>query len=313
MHGLEPPPLDTNDAAMIERLIDTLQTSGSSPKGQLASDALEQNAATEKEELLGETIHLEPPVAYGIQQKLPQPDLEQGPIALTDTAGFTYDMTQINGCNQLHGVASGDFFTDLVDVDHLAALQDDNLGFPEWTTDFTGVNAMPLGMTYGWVDLQIPYPDTNISGTDQSLDHSNTPDSSSGSGTDMHPSTDDEGSDDVINEISGRMGSLQVSNDGELRYFGATSNLILRDDIAHFDPWAQSGVAPNRGQSSLESAGVGKTVNASLEDHLINLYFTWQDPTFHVVDRDMYRQAREKHRVNPGHSSYLSETLTNAM
>lgn len=314
-NGLEPPVLDANDAAMIERLIDTLQQPGTSPKGQLPSEVPELNAVAEKDDLLTEAISLHAPACHGSQKKAPQPDVEQGHVSLPGPPGFMFDMAQLTDDNQLPlpTTGVGDFFADYVDVDQLAALQDGNLAFPEWTTDFTGLNAMPLGMTYGWADLQIPYPDVNMSGTDNSLDLHTSPYTSSGSDSDAHLSPEDEGSDGVISEISGRMGSLQVSDDGELRYFGATSNMILRDDIAHFDEWAEPNIVRHRAQMLLDSAGLGQTVDAALEDHLTNLYFTWQDPTFHVVDRELYRQSRATHGVHPGHSSYLSETLINAM
>lgn len=314
-NGLEPPPLDANDAAMLERLIDTLQQPGTSPKGQLPSNVPELNPVVEKDDFLTEAISLPAPVCHELQKKDPRPEIEQGPVSLPGPPEFMFDMAQLTDSNQLQlpTTGLGDLFADYVDVDQLAALQDGNLAFPEWTTDFTVLNTMPLGMTYGWADLQIPYPDVNMSGTENSLDLHTSPHSSSGSDADAHASPDDGDSGGVISEISGRMGSLQVSDDGELRYFGATSNLILRDDIAHFDQWAEPNIVRSRVQRLLDSAGLGQTVDAALEEHLINLYFTWQDPTFHVVDRELYRQSRAMHGVHVGHSSYLSETLINAM
>ena len=315
MHGLEAPTMDSNDAAMIERLIDTLNQSGTSPRGEPPFEAPEADPAAEKEELDRNAFPPQTSVPLEQQKKPPESDLEKAPLSLMGPPEAMFDMTYLNGCNELHALTAGveEFFTDDVDLDQLATLQDGNLGFPEWTTDFTGFNAMPLGMTYGWVDLQVPYPDMNMSGTDHSLDLPASAGSSSDSDVDANVLHDDECSTDVINEISERIGSLQVSDDGELRYFGATSNLILRDDIAHFDQLTEPSVVSSRGQLLLDSAGLGHKVDASLEDHLTNLYFTWQDPTFHVVDRELYKKARGLHGVCSSHSSYLSETLINAM
>ncbi|KIW89605.1 uncharacterized protein Z519_09761 [Cladophialophora bantiana CBS 173.52] len=211
------------------------------------------------------------------------------------------DLALVNSYRPIQASApeAGELFTSYTGMDdQLAALQESNISFPEWTTDFTGLNTMSLGMTYGWTDLQIPYPDMDMSGTDQSLGPATSPKSISGTDLDRDFRKD---------------GTLQVTDDGELRYFGAPSNIPLRDDTGPFTQSAESTIACNHGQRLLEAAGLGQHLNATLEDHLTNLYFAWQDPTFHVVDRELYRQARRMHRASPGRSSYLSETLINAM
>lgn len=44
----------------------------------------------------------------------------------------------------------------------------------------------------------------------------------------------------------------------------------------------------------------------------MNLYFTWQDPSFHVVDRGMFEEARVKWNCAED-TSYYSEALRDAM
>lgn len=41
-------------------------------------------------------------------------------------------------------------------------------------------------------------------------------------------------------------------------------------------------------QKCLDRLGIGKSVRADLEVHLVNLYFAWQDAAFRVVNRAMF-------------------------
>lgn len=68
----------------------------------------------------------------------------------------------------------------------------------------------------------------------------------------------------------------------------------------------------NDGTEHLDRLGVNKTVPPEIESHLMSLYFTWQDPSFHVVDRKMYEEARVKWN-DAEETSYYSEALRNAM
>ena len=125
--------------------------------------------------------------------------------------------------------------------------------------------------------------------------------------------TDDDDS-EIIQQLSARMGSLQLAGDGNMRYYGPTSNLNLLDILVN-DRAVSIRNVRHDGDDMLNHLGIGKKVPPSLEDHLIELYFTWEDSSFHVVDRDMYQEAKGKIRANPDGKPcpWYSETLTNAM
>ncbi|KIW11440.1 hypothetical protein PV08_10740 [Exophiala spinifera] len=120
-------------------------------------------------------------------------------------------------------------------------------------------------------------------------------------------------SDTLADQLSGRMGSLQIAEDGQLRFYGATSNL----HILHNGPLSLSRSRfrslSQEGSNLLHGAGVGHLVDQDLEDHLLRLYFCWEDPTIHVVEESIF--WRERRRCLSGHhfSSYYSEVLSNAM
>jgi hypothetical protein len=124
--------------------------------------------------------------------------------------------------------------------------------------------------------------------------------------------SDSDGTEELVNQLSARMGALQFGPDGQFRYYGPTSNFNLLE-MPVPDNLTIHRTLRNDGQEQLQRLGIGKDVPMDIEEHLIKLYFTWHDPTLHVVDRDMYEQAKKKWRIHTEDTTYYSEALTNAM
>jgi hypothetical protein len=108
------------------------------------------------------------------------------------------------------------------------------------------------------------------------------------------------------------MGSLQIGADGHIRFYGPTSNFSLMD-MPSADPLHVHRSICHDGQEYLDRLEVGAKVPAEIEDHLINLYFTWQDSSFHIVDRDMHEKGKVKWHVDMQDTPYYSEALRNAI
>ena len=121
---------------------------------------------------------------------------------------------------------------------------------------------------------------------------------------------EDEAENNVLEQLSHRMGTLKIAGDGHLRYYGATSNLNLVD-VSATQPRPRS--VRHDGQDILDHLQIGKPVDQALEDHLVQLYFTWQNPSAYVVDKKMYVQARSTWRNEQIDTPYYSEVLSNAM
>jgi hypothetical protein len=126
-------------------------------------------------------------------------------------------------------------------------------------------------------------------------------------------SVTEEVGEDVVDQLSTRLGSLQVAEDGQLRLFGATSNL----HIVHSGPESLSRPKLRsvrvHGPAVLARAGLDRNVDPTLEDHLIELYFAWEDPSIHVIDKETYMIERQRWRDGINGSAFYSEVLTNAM
>ncbi|KAM5380319.1 hypothetical protein ACJZ2D_003421 [Fusarium nematophilum] len=126
-------------------------------------------------------------------------------------------------------------------------------------------------------------------------------------------STDDEEHSEVTNQFSSRLGNLITTESGDMRYYGATSNLSLVSSGAT-PKEARSHVKPAvRDQARLDALGIGHVVDEGLVQHLVNLYFAWHDPSLHVVDRIAFEHARAQYQHDCSDTSLYSEVLVNAM
>lgn len=112
----------------------------------------------------------------------------------------------------------------------------------------------------------------------------------------------------LIDEVSNRVGSLQISPGGKTHFCGPTSTFNLIDP----ENLRERSLSRSYSQIGDDHLELNTKVPTELEEHLINLYFCWQDPSFHVVDRKVYEEAKAKHR-NMEDTSFYSEALRYAM
>lgn len=125
-------------------------------------------------------------------------------------------------------------------------------------------------------------------------------------------SNGNEDMEEIVHRLSDRMGSLQIGSDGQVRYYGPTSHFnLLRMPTP--DKLTIHRNVRKDGQDYLYRMGIGKSVPPDLEAHLLNLYFTWHNPSFDVVDRKMYEEAKQRWQDEMEETPYYSEALTNAM
>jgi hypothetical protein len=65
--------------------------------------------------------------------------------------------------------------------------------------------------------------------------------------------------------------------------------------------------------AKLEFLQLNHAFDAHLTQHLTRLYFTWQNPSLHVVDRDAFEQAQDLCIRKGEKSTFYTEFLVNAM
>ncbi|KAK1147804.1 hypothetical protein N8T08_000317 [Aspergillus melleus] len=121
---------------------------------------------------------------------------------------------------------------------------------------------------------------------------------------------DEESDDEVTDQLSCRLGRLQFTHDGQLRYFGSTSNLTLLDALVDVTP----PIAVQKDATELlENAGLDKDIDEIFEKRLLELFFAWQDPCLHVIDADTFWRSRAQSKYEGIATPYYSPTLSYAM
>lgn len=125
--------------------------------------------------------------------------------------------------------------------------------------------------------------------------------------------TDPTDPDNITSSLAARMGSLQIAEDGQLRYYGPTSNLHLYHAGLHSLSRSTIRHVATEGTQVLARAGLDQTVAPDVERHLAELYFAWEDPAIHVVDEEVFFLEKQKWKSGYTNTSYYSETLNNAM
>jgi len=133
----------------------------------------------------------------------------------------------------------------------------------------------------------------------------------------IHSATDHDGKHETLEneltaQLASRLGQLQFAEDGQLRYYGATSNLHMINHglLSLFEPSICT--IRTDGDMALRQRGLEWAGDAAYEEHLTNLYFAWHNPLLIEIDREIY--MREKKVYEAGHDTpYYSPTLAMAM
>ncbi|KAH6647228.1 fungal-specific transcription factor domain-containing protein [Truncatella angustata] len=107
--------------------------------------------------------------------------------------------------------------------------------------------------------------------------------------------------------------SLNFDRDGQARYFGPSSGRL---DFQSLEDCSQEGVPQRTAaigqieQKSIANANIlgdNNPLSGELESHLLDLYFTWEQPWFPVVDERLFRESK---RTN---GRYYSPLLLNSI
>ena len=112
----------------------------------------------------------------------------------------------------------------------------------------------------------------------------------------------------LIDELSDRVGTLHVGPGGQPHFYGPTSTFNLADAPVVGD-FRRAHTLDGNMRKGLEA---DEEVPVALEEHLISLYFSWQDPSSHVLDREMFEEAKTKWQRDEG-TQFYSEALHYAM
>lgn len=112
----------------------------------------------------------------------------------------------------------------------------------------------------------------------------------------------------LIDELSHCVSTLRIGPAGRTKLCGPSSIFNAESVSAQeLSPQHKSALYPTHRPEP------GLRLPDELERHLVNLYFTWENPSSDVVDLEMYHSARSKQRERVEDTAYFSEALCDAM
>lgn len=89
-------------------------------------------------------------------------------------------------------------------------------------------------------------------------------------------------------ELASKMGSLNIGEDGETKYFGSRSNFsLLRSRLVQW-PSVSTAELRTRAGEAVERLGLRVDITDELRDHLLELYWRWQNPWQYIIIKDLF-------------------------
>ncbi|KAI5927625.1 fungal-specific transcription factor domain-containing protein [Camillea tinctor] len=304
-NGLEPPPMDKEGEAVLIKVLDNVKLSQAFPGKKNPSRNITDDSTTGSHQVSNPNPFPNSPMEV-VESTDAQHDAAQSEL-------FAYNNRK-SGSTSDHPPSYDDIIETNLDIDPI--------GTCSRRPVTTGTQALAdfRAETWNWVPPTDMALDLPLSSTAEP--HTIIGETSGGSpGSVRVPSCpsqpdecfeDSENTEDLVNLLADRVGSLQIGSDGQVRYYGPTSNFNLVDMPAP-DNLTVHRTIRNDGQDCLDRLGIGRDVPPELEEHLVNLYFAWQDPTMHVVDRKLYEEAKIRWGDKDEDTSYYSEALRNSI
>lgn len=119
-------------------------------------------------------------------------------------------------------------------------------------------------------------------------------------------------SNNIVNNLANRLGTLHTTDQGDPLYFGATSNLHVLSN--NYSPVYNFPRRTMRFDSSdlFIHAGVDFQVPEPFEEHLLNLFFAWENPLLGVVQKEPFMKYRHI-QISAGRRSSELDLLCNVM
>ncbi|TDZ68175.1 Nitrogen assimilation transcription factor nit-4 [Colletotrichum trifolii] len=126
-------------------------------------------------------------------------------------------------------------------------------------------------------------------------------------------SSDDEDHSAVTYQLSARLGSLLATENGEHHFYGATSNFNLVRGKFASSPYTKPSDRSRQAQARLQAAGLDQPVCKDHINRLLDLFFTWHNPSLYIVDREIFNEARKRYEAGDKDTPFFSTFLLNTM
>lgn len=95
-----------------------------------------------------------------------------------------------------------------------------------------------------------------------------------------------------LSELTGLVGRLNVTDDGQLHYFGSQSSYnLVREPVRESGPQEPSLRMQRQGLAAAAQLGKSVSISDDLQDHLLELYWRWQNPWNYVIHKSAFLKS----------------------
>ncbi|TDZ28887.1 Nitrogen assimilation transcription factor nit-4 [Colletotrichum spinosum] len=111
-------------------------------------------------------------------------------------------------------------------------------------------------------------------------------------GAEVEESSGDDDDQDPLSELTGLVGRLNVIDDGQIHYFGSQSSYnLVHEPLRQAAPHEPSLRLQRQGIAAANRLGHHVTVSNELQDHLLELYWRWQNPWNYVIHKGTFLRS----------------------
>ncbi|TQN67785.1 Nitrogen assimilation transcription factor nit-4, partial [Colletotrichum shisoi] len=109
---------------------------------------------------------------------------------------------------------------------------------------------------------------------------------------DQAESTGEDDEQSPLSDLTGLVGRLNVIDDGQLHYFGSQSSYnLVREPLCDTDPHEPSVRVRRQGLAAAAQLGKIVSVSSELQEHLLELYWRWQNPWNYVIHKSAFLKS----------------------
>ncbi|KAH7152633.1 fungal-specific transcription factor domain-containing protein [Dactylonectria macrodidyma] len=114
---------------------------------------------------------------------------------------------------------------------------------------------------------------------------------------------------DLLSAVTGLLGRLAIADDGQLHYFGSQSNYHLLNNGSGYATMESTVCMQQQGLATVEALGKNTPLSTELQEHLLDLYWTWQNPSNYIVHKGAFSIAYNSRT----YGTYCTPSLLSAM
>lgn len=94
-----------------------------------------------------------------------------------------------------------------------------------------------------------------------------------------------------MSEVTDVLGRLNIGDQGQLHYFGSQSNYNLLHSASNYSTLESIVEKQREGLAAVEQLGKNVALSMELQDHLLDLYWKWQNTWNYIIHKGAFTRA----------------------